>query len=160
MAMDEEACKKVAIARLCPDSATSDDVKPDDDFYPSWDRFVIRSPNHSASVSPLAKRVARTDKAARKDDNGLSSHERPTTSYEEARAECKAKVRAIVAECQRLNQKYVDRHFDLDDQESDCIKPLGNSSYIEDNASPSAVKRIEVGFASQSLWRMAALIVR
>lgn len=38
-----------------------------------------------------------------------------TTSYEEAAATCRAKVRAIVNECSRLNVKYTDRAFALPD---------------------------------------------
>ena len=32
-------------------------------------------------------------------------------SYEEAVAECESKVKQIVAECKRMNQKYSDSHF-------------------------------------------------
>lgn len=134
--------------KFYPDSTSGDGMKPDDDFYPAWDKFLAKTSNRTTSTSTLAKRVARTDKAAHKDDNGLRSHESISKSYNEAREECKAKVRAIVAECTRLNQKYTDRHFDLEDQEADCIYPLGNSTYEAQNPRPSAVKRIEVGLSA------------
>jgi hypothetical protein len=43
----------------------------------------------------------------------FSSRLNATTSYEEAKATCEAKVKAIIRECRRLNQKYYDRRFDL-----------------------------------------------
>lgn len=119
--------------------------KIDDDFYPTWDRFLAKAPNRPSSISTLARRVAQTEKAALKDDNGLKVKEESSIkSYDYAKTECKAKVRAIVVECRRLNQKYIDPHFDLENEEDDCIYPLGNSSYEYENARPSAVKRVEV----------------
>lgn len=126
--------------------------KIDDDFYPAWDRFLAKAPNRTSSISTLAKRVAQTEKAAHNDENGLKVKEESSVkSYDQAKAECKAKVRAIVTECRRLNQKYVDRHFDLENEEDDCIYPLGNSSYDDENARPSAVKRIEVGYCMRNV---------
>lgn len=125
-------------------SNAADDTKPCDDFYPAWIKFLSSSPTRTAATSTLAIRVERAVKAASEDDNGLNSHKSPAKSYEEASAECSAKVRAIVAECERLNQKYVDRYFDIDYDEHDCIQPLGNSDYDNDGQRPSAVKRIEI----------------
>ena len=44
---------------------------------------------------------------------GLASRENAATSFAEAAETCRQKVRAIVAECKRLNKKYTDPMFDL-----------------------------------------------
>jgi hypothetical protein len=48
-------------------------------------------------------------------------------SYKQAVQDCIAKVKTIVAECRRNNQKYTDPHFDLDDMEY-CLKSLTATS--------------------------------
>lgn len=130
------------VPNLYQSSSSSEDNKLDDDFYAAWDRFLAKSPGRMSSTSTLTRRVKQTETAAHENNNGLKMHESPAKSYEEAKAECKAKVRAIVTECRRLNQKYIDRHFDLEIDEFDCIHPLGDST-DEDDPTPSAVKRIE-----------------
>ncbi|KEQ58961.1 cysteine proteinase, partial [Aureobasidium melanogenum CBS 110374] len=67
-------------------------------------------------------------------------------SYEQAKKECVEKVQAIVDECTRLNQKYRDRHFEVELAQHDCIVPLvdadgnySNSTMIQ----PSGVKRVK-----------------
>ncbi|KAG0652363.1 Calpain-type cysteine protease DEK1 [Hyphodiscus hymeniophilus] len=57
-----------------------------------------------------------------------------TESYEQAVAECESKVRQIVAECKRMNIKYTDPHFDLDDQDY-CLNSLTATADPDPNAS-------------------------
>lgn len=106
------------------DAPLPDRLKPNDNFYHAWDSFLSKSSQRGSSKSALAQRVARTRQAASKDEDGVSVQENSATSYEHAKAECQAKVRAIVAECKRLNQKYYDRHFDLECFQYDCLFPL------------------------------------
>ncbi|KAF1817906.1 cysteine proteinase, partial [Dissoconium aciculare CBS 342.82] len=66
-------------------------------------------------------------------------------SYRQAADECKARVAAIVKECERLNQKYQDRSFDLDN-DMDCMKersPNLHCDETEDIDFPPWVKRVE-----------------
>ena len=69
-------------------------------------------------------------------------------SYEEAAAICKAKVEKIVRECQRVNQKYRDPHFDIEFDLKwgvrDCLRTLqadGNEDRWG-NFDPGSVKRV------------------
>lgn len=129
--------------RKTPDLPKPDKPKPNDNFYHAWDSFLSKSSHKTKSTSALAKRVARTRQAAATDENGLSLKENSATSYEQAKAECQAKVRAIVTECKRLNQKYYDRHFDLECFQHDCLFPLDRSGFEKGTNLPSAVKRVE-----------------
>jgi hypothetical protein len=48
-------------------------------------------------------------------------------SYKQAVQDCIAKVKTVVAECRRNNQKYTDPHFNLDDMDY-CLKSLTATS--------------------------------
>jgi hypothetical protein len=71
-------------------------------------------------------------------------------SYDEAKAVCEAKVAKIVKECRRLNVKYRDPHFDIEDDfrkwmgkerpYADCLMGLNE---IRDDLRPMSVKRVE-----------------
>jgi hypothetical protein len=71
-------------------------------------------------------------------------------SYGEARAVCEAKVAKIVKECRRLNVKYRDPHFDVEDDfrkwmgkerpYADCLMGLNE---IREDLRPMSVKRVE-----------------
>ncbi|EFX03067.1 calpain-like protein [Grosmannia clavigera kw1407] len=115
-----------------------------DDF---WSRFTTKTPGKATSVIP--QRAGRS-RAARGSQPG-------GTSYEEAAAQCRAKVAHIVKECRRVNQRYYDPHFDLErDLHSgidDCLQGLHNiyrlarPARIEDEEDdrrprPGAVKRV------------------
>jgi len=49
------------------------------------------------------------------------------TSWEQAAAECRAKVAAIVEECRRLNRKYRDPMFALD-EDPYCLQALNGKT--------------------------------
>lgn len=121
-------------------------AKPqNDEFYRFWDRFLATSP-HRAHASSLGRRLEQTLKDAGNEENGLHTQESPAASYEQAKKECQAKVKAIIVECTRLNQKYRDRQFEVELAQHDCIVPLedddgdSNSTAIR----PSGVKRVKV----------------
>lgn len=66
-------------------------------------------------------------------------------SYREARAHCEQSVRKIIDECQAVNQKYTDVHFDLErdlkvTMKRDCIDGLVQDD--EDRDTPDDVKRV------------------
>lgn len=56
--------------------------------------------------------------------DGLQIEENAAKSWEQAAVECKAKVAAIEEECLRLNQKYTDAMFNLEEN-SYCLQSLG-----------------------------------
>jgi hypothetical protein len=55
--------------------------------------------------------------------DGLQKEENAAKSYQQAAEECRNRVAAIVRECKRLNQKYQDLSFDLDN-DMDCMLSL------------------------------------
>lgn len=121
-------------------------TKPqNDEFYRSWDRFLAVSP-HRAHASALGRRLEQTLKDAGDEEKGLHTQVSPAASYEQAKKECQDKVQAIIDECTRLNQKYRDRHFEVELSQHDCIVPLvdddGDSS--SHAIRPSGVKRVKV----------------
>jgi len=71
-------------------------------------------------------------------------------SYSEARAACIAKVEKIKKECRRLNMKYRDPHFDIEDDvrkwmskeksHADCLMGLNE---MKGDLKPLSVKRVE-----------------
>lgn len=65
-------------------------------------------------------------------------------SYEEAAANCKAKVEKIVRDCNRTNQKYRDPHFDLEFDlkwgRRECLETLSTKKKRVFN--PQSVKRV------------------
>ncbi|KYG49847.1 hypothetical protein M433DRAFT_139740 [Acidomyces richmondensis BFW] len=70
--------------------------------------------------------------------------ESAATSYKQAAAECRAKVNAIVDECQRLNQKYRDAIFDLETNPY-CLQSLTGRfpKAVETIDPPPWIKRVE-----------------
>ncbi|KAH9807335.1 Calpain-type cysteine protease DEK1 [Teratosphaeria destructans] len=118
--------------------------KRNDFFYETWDRFLAIAPKR-AKRSPSARKLQEVkDEANRTPGDGLQVHENAATSWEQAAAECKAKVAAIVEECKRLNQKYRDALFDLETN-SYCLMGL-NGRYpkaIEKQDPPPWIRRVE-----------------
>ncbi|KAG9529038.1 cysteine proteinase, partial [Aureobasidium melanogenum] len=128
-------------------SVSSNIRKPqNDDFYPFWDRFFAAASNRAPNTSALGRRLEQTLKDASDEDNGLHTQESTAASYEQAKKECLEKVQAIVDECTCLNQKYRDRHFEVELAQHDCIVPLVDSegTYSSSTAiQPSGVKRVK-----------------
>ncbi|KAG9567288.1 cysteine proteinase, partial [Aureobasidium melanogenum] len=117
-----------------------------DDFFRFWDRFLAASSNRAPNTSALGRRLEQTLKDASDEDNGLHTQESTAASYEQAKKECVEKVQAIVDECTRLNQKYRDRHFEVELAQHDCIVPLvdAEGTYTSSTAiQPSGVKRVQ-----------------
>ena len=77
-------------------------------------------------------------------------------SYEEAAAVCKAKVAKIVKECRRVNQKYRDPHFDLEQDlncgKNDTLESLSND-HVERRGHRRG-KREEPRFRPRSVKRV------
>ncbi|KAK4548877.1 hypothetical protein LTR36_008650 [Oleoguttula mirabilis] len=116
-----------------------------DHFYEAWEQFLAIEPKRAKTASTAAKKLEEERKAVKETPgDGLQLHENAATSWEQAAAECKAKVAAIVEECKRLNQKYRDAVFDLE-ANSDCLQAL-NGRYpkaIGKIDPPPWIKRIE-----------------
>lgn len=98
----------------------------DDRFYHVWDKFTRNPP------LPVRSRVVDLDedadgkhnKASGRNSEGLASRKNTATSFEDAAETCRKKVRAIVAECRKLNKKYHDPLFDLNAEREGCLVSL------------------------------------
>ena len=72
-----------------------------------WDKFTTKHPGKIFTILPdnlYAKRAAAHHKKER--DAGSPQAQNAMASYEEAVDACQEKVRKIVRDCRRINQKY------------------------------------------------------
>lgn len=106
------------------DNVPSPSIKRNDEFYAPWEKFLAVEPKRAKKLSRVARETAAEKKAVEKSaGDGLAIRENAARSWEEAAAQCQAKVDAIVAECERLNEKYRDRDFDLEGGPN-CLQSL------------------------------------
>jgi hypothetical protein len=117
-----------------------------DYFYQAWDRFLAVQPKRAKRVSRAARKVAeeKAEVAASSSTEGLKVEENAATSWEQAAAECRAKVAAIVEECKRLNQKYRDAIFNPESNQY-CFQSLGGGfpGAVDNVDAPPWIKRVE-----------------
>lgn len=117
-----------------------------DYFYQAWDRFLSVQPKRAKRVSRAARKIEQEkfEIAPGPVAEGLKVEENAATSWEQASAECRAKVAAIIDECKRLNQKYRDAMFNPEASPY-CFKSLTGSypDAVEDVDAPPWVKRVE-----------------
>lgn len=103
-----------------PDPIKRPDETPQQALNRFWKSFTSKKRGKPLTVLPqndLAERLFETQPK----DGVLT--EPATANYDHAVAKCKAKVASIVKECRRINQKYCDAHFDLENRPM-CLKPL------------------------------------
>ncbi|CAK1367505.1 unnamed protein product [Cercospora beticola] len=118
-----------------------------DDFYKAWDRFLAIEPKRAKKTSRAAQKVEEEKEAIKNGetaDEGLKTQENAAKSWKQAATECRAKVAAIVDECQRLNQKYRDAIFDLEANQY-CLQSLAGAypKAVDNIDPPPWIKRIE-----------------
>lgn len=117
-----------------------------DYFYQAWDRFLAVQPKRAKRISRAARKVAeeKAEVAAGPSAEGLKVEENAATSWEQATAECRAKVAAIVEECKRLNQKYRDACFNPESNQY-CFQSLGGGfpGAVDNVDAPPWIKRVE-----------------
>ena len=105
-----------------------------------WEQFNTKYPGKVYTVLP-DNPYART--RAKRVPNGVIRGHEAVKSYEQARSECKRSVERIVKECQRVNQKYTDPHFDLElDLKSGRRDYLDGLEKINEEMRPRGVKRV------------------
>lgn len=110
-----------------------------------WNQFNSKFPGRVYTVLP-DNPYARTK--AERAPKGVIQGQDAGKSYEEARKECRRAVDRIVKECERLNQKYTDPHFDIEvDLKSgkrNCLDTLEEENM---EMRPRGVKRVTVSYA-------------
>ncbi|KAI9655670.1 MAG: hypothetical protein M1831_004822 [Alyxoria varia] len=125
-----------------------------DSFYKLWDKFTAESAKSKKSTAstPPSPPPRPLDLDANghpthnvhKNREGVRSKESAATSFDEATASCKSKVRAIVAECHRLNKRYFDPVFNLGTDESlESLQGILNSSWPESTKDMSGVAEVK-----------------
>jgi hypothetical protein len=110
-----------------------------------WAHFAAPHPGKPFIVLPDNAHAMRAAKSGTR-----HTGKNAMASYAEARAACEAKVAKIVRECRRLNMKYRDPHFDIEDDfrkwvakerpYADCLMGLHE---IREDLKPMSVKRVE-----------------
>ncbi|KAJ5168766.1 uncharacterized protein N7482_004360 [Penicillium canariense] len=105
-----------------------------------WEQFNTKYPGKVYTVLP-DNPYART--RAKRVPNGVIQGHAAVKSYEQARRECQISVERIVKECQRVNQKYTDPHFDIElDLKSNRRHYLDELDKVNDIMKPRGVKRV------------------
>ncbi|KAL1871867.1 hypothetical protein VTK73DRAFT_1835 [Phialemonium thermophilum] len=95
-----------------------------------WDKYFAKKPGRVTSIFPRALyETLLPDSRPR----GLSSAANAAESYEAAARECREKVRRIVRECNRTNEKFTDPDFDIEaDPNKNCLNGLVRDESGED----------------------------
>ncbi|CAG8010644.1 unnamed protein product [Penicillium salamii] len=105
-----------------------------------WEQFNTKHPGKVYTVLP-DNPYART-RAKRVPSGRIHGHE-AAKSYEQARRECQKSVDRIVKECERVNQKYTDPHFDIElDLKSGRRHYLDGLDKPNSEMRPRGVKRV------------------
>lgn len=107
-----------------------------------WEQFNTKYPGKVCTVLP-DNPYART--RAKRVPNGVIQGHEAVKSYEQARRECQKSVERIVKECERVNQKYTDPHFDIElDLKSGMRHYLDGLDKVNEEMRPRGVKRVTV----------------
>lgn len=107
-----------------------------------WEQFNTKYPGKVCTVLP-DNPYART--RAKRVPNGVIQGHEAVKSYEQARDECQKSVERIVKECERVNQKYTDPHFDIElDLKSGMRHYLDGLDKANEEMRPRGVKRVTV----------------
>ncbi|KAJ6128874.1 hypothetical protein N7471_010091 [Penicillium samsonianum] len=105
-----------------------------------WEQFNTKHPGKVYTVLP-DNPYART-RAKHVPSGRIQGHE-AVKSYEQARQECQKSVDRIVKECERVNQKYSDPHFDIElDLKSGRRHYLDGLDKPNTEMRPRGVKRV------------------
>lgn len=116
---------------------------PQDTLKQFWNQFNTKYPGKVFTVLPDNPYV-RT-KAANLSKGAADKRYDGTKTYEQARKECEVAVNRIVRECERVNQKYTDVHFDIEyDLKCGRRDYLDGLNSLDEFMQPKGVKRVTV----------------
>jgi hypothetical protein len=102
-----------------------------------WDSIISKAPGKVSNIFPrsLYANILSPTKTS-----GASSVRNAAASYEEAAEQCRVKVKRIVRECQRTNEKYTDPDFDLEEDfrrsRKNCLHGLETEEDSDDEGPP------------------------
>lgn len=87
-----------------------------------WDNFFAKKPGKVTSIFPRSLYANLLPPVSAR---GVASARNAADSYEVAAKECREKVRRIVRECNRTNEKFTDPDFDIEsDYSANCLNGL------------------------------------
>ncbi|KAK0634587.1 hypothetical protein B0T17DRAFT_502226 [Bombardia bombarda] len=110
-----------------------------------WDKFFVKKPGKITRIFPRSLYATLLQPSQ---PSGASSVRNAADSYETAANECREKVKRIVRECNRTNEKFTDPDFDIEfgmDRARNCLyglirpePPLGRDRLRDDRSSSSS----------------------
>lgn len=120
---------------------------PQDTLKQFWNHFNTKYPGKVFTVLPDNPYV-RTKEASLSQRGGAGKDYETARTYEQAKKECEVAVNRIVRECERVNQKYTDVHFDIEfDLKCGRRDYLDGLSSLDEFMQPKGVKRVTVRFS-------------
>ncbi|KAK2806710.1 hypothetical protein FQN50_005704 [Emmonsiellopsis sp. PD_5] len=115
-----------------------------------WDSFDSKHPGRVVRALPRRKSKAKTAQPT----TNIAHGEAVTESYNRAKAECEHAVNRIVKECLRMNQKYTDPHFDIEEDlksgTRNCLDGILNSNF---SMQPKGVRRVTDIFEKPEFYK-------
>ncbi|KAJ5650659.1 Alpha/beta hydrolase fold-3 [Penicillium longicatenatum] len=140
---DEMYCNGAASSRSRSNSRPPHRARcqpPQESVKQFWEQFNTKYPGKVYTVLP-DNPYART--RAKRVPNGVIRGQEAVKSYEQAKRECQKSVDRIVKECERVNQKYTDPHFDIEvDLKSGRKDYLHGLDETNEEMRPRGVKRV------------------
>jgi hypothetical protein len=120
-----------------------------------WSALITKKPGKVTKVFPPSL-YANLLPPPRKP--GMIKGQNAAESYEAAANECRARVKRIIRECQRTNEKFTDPDFDIADQPTNCLEGLMRwYRDPEPDSAAGAVSPGRLGFALRTLMQAEVL---
>ncbi|KAM0812698.1 hypothetical protein AB5N19_12689 [Seiridium cardinale] len=118
-----------------------------------WDKFHTKKPGKVTTIFPrsLYRAVLPPNYPA-----GARSSRNASESYDAAAKECREKVRRIVRECERTNEKFTDPDFDIEhDDNNNCLNGLISGDSGDAGAPPDLTPSVDPWQVKNSLETLA-----
>lgn len=111
-----------------------------------WENLITKKP---AKVTKIFPPSLYANLLPPKNKRATTTGKNAAESYEAAASECRARVKRIVQECHRINEKFTDPEFDIEDlDDKNCLQGLKYWYKDEDKkAAPSSISPGGLGFA-------------
>src|SRR5690242_7066315 len=120
-----------------------------------WDNLITKKPGKVTKIFPPS---LYTNLLPSPRKQGITKGQNAAESYEAAAKECRARVKRIIRECQRTNEKFTDPDFDITDQPTNCLEGL--MRWYRDTEPPTAAGAVSpgrLGFALRTLMQAEVL---
>jgi hypothetical protein len=140
-------------------SVTSDDTEvgaPQEVINQFWESLITKKPAKVTKVFPSSL-YAHLLPSPKK--TGTVTGKNAAESYETAAAECRARVKRVVKECTRTNEKYTDPDFDIENlRNKNCLQGLRFWYDDQPDATPPSVSASRLGNALSTLVQSNVLM--